>query len=233
MPIRKAQQFEAWSYSRLSDWEECPRKAALKHIGKLKEPANAAMDRGKLIHGEAARYATRRLPEAPLPPALERFPDEFAALRARPDVECELQLAVNRDWQPCEWFGPDAWLRVVIDCTHAGVAPEEAGRTIIDFKTGKVRAENADQLDLYGLVALARWPGIKRADAALWYLDQGEIVDRAITLAEAKRLRQAWMDRAAPMLTDTTFDPKPGDACRWCWYGQDARAKGGPGRCEH
>lgn len=233
MPIRKAQQFEAWSYSRLTDWEECPRKAALKHIGKLKEPPSPALDRGKAVHVEAAAYALRRLPAEPLPTSLERFPEEFAALRARPDVECELQLAMNRDWQPCEWFGADAWLRVVVDCTHAGVAPEEAGRTVIDFKTGKIRPSNNDQLDLYGLAALARWPGIKRVDASLWYLDQGELVDRSIVLTDARRLRREWEQRAAPMLADTAFAPKPGDACRWCWYGQDARAKGGPGRCEH
>lgn len=231
MPIRRLPQFDAWSWSRLGDWEECPLKAKLKHLDKIKEPGSPALDRGSAIHKEAEGYVTGRLPD--LPASLERFFEEFAALRARKDAECERQLAVDAGWAPCDWFGPGAWLRVVIDCTHAGASPDEAGRTVIDYKTGKVRPRNDDQLDLYNLVALAYHPHVKRADAWLWYLDQGETSTRSLVRAEAAKLQRKWEKRVKPMLADRTFAPKPADECRWCFYGQAGVAKGGPGLCKY
>lgn len=230
MPIKAAPRITAWSYSRLSDYEECPLKAKLKHLDKIQEPGGHALQRGADIHKLAEAYTMGRVDE--LPPELARFPDEFADLRARKDVECERQLAVTAAWQPCAWFGAGAWLRVVVDVTFAGVTPDEPGRTVIDYKTGKVRVTNNDQLDLYGLVMLAYYPGIKRVDSALWYLDQGEIASRSLVRAEAEAVRTRWEKRVAPLLADETFAPKPGNACRWCFYGQGGKAKGGPGRCQ-
>jgi CRISPR/Cas system-associated exonuclease Cas4 (RecB family) len=230
MPIKAVKKFTAWSYSRLSDYEACPRRAKFKHLDKLVEPAGPALERGGQIHKEAEAYVRRRVPE--LPKSLERFPAEFAALRARDDVETELQLAVTREWRPCDWFGADAWLRIVVDATHAGVAATEAGRVIIDYKTGKMYPDKVDQLDLYGLVALAYHAGVRRVDSALWYLDQGEIINRVLVRAEAPAVRQRWEERVVALLADERFDPKPGNACRFCWFGQGGRDKGGPGLCE-
>lgn len=230
MPIRAAQRFTAWSYSRLSDYEDCPLKAKLKHLDKVQEPSSPALQRGSDVHELAARYATGKLDV--LPPELARFPEEFTDLRRRKDVEVERQLAVTCAWQPCAWFGHDAWLRIVVDATYAGATFDEPGRVVIDHKTGKVRATNNDQLDLYGLVMLVYYPGVKRVDSALWYLDQGEIASRSLLRTEADTVRARWERRVAPMLADEAFAPKPGNACRWCWYGQGGKAKGGPGLCD-
>jgi len=230
MPIKVAPYLSAWSYSRLSDYEECPLKAKCKHLDKIAEPGGEALERGKRIHTLAEQYTMRRLTE--LPPELANFPEEFGGLRARKDVECERQLAVNRNWQPCGWFGADAWLRIVVDVTYAGATPDEPGRVVVDHKTGKIRVENASQLDLYGLVMFAYYPGIKRVDSALWYLDQGEIVSKSLVPDEAPALRAKWEQRVAPMLADRTFAPTPGNGCRWCFYGQSGKAKRGPGLCQ-
>lgn len=229
MPIRALPRFTAWSYTRFADYKECPLKAKLKHLDKIVEPAGEALERGAAIHKEAEAYVGRRLEV--LPESLARFPEEFAALRARRDVESERQMAVTASWQPCEWFARDAWLRVVVDATYAGVLPHEPGRTVIDYKTGKIRQANADQLDLYGLVMLAYYPGVKCVDSALWYLDQGEIVSRTLTPSGAPALRERWGRLVLPMLSDETFAPKPSNGCRWCFYGVSGVAKGGPGMC--
>jgi hypothetical protein len=229
MPIKAVQRFQAWSYSRLSDYEACPRRAKYKHLDRLVEPSGPALQRGSDIHKECEGYVTGRLTE--LPKSLARFPEEFAALRARKDVECERQLAVTSSWQPCDWFAANAWLRVVVDATYAGAA-DEAGRVLLDYKTGRVYPDKVDQLDLYGLIAFAYHPGIKRVDSAFWYLDAGEVIARSLVVTELDKLKKKWTKRVAPLLADERFDPKPGDPCRWCHFGQAGKAKGGPGLCE-
>lgn len=230
MPIKATKRFTAWSYSRLSDYESCPRRAKFKHLDKLVEPAGPALARGSDIHKECEGYVTGRLVE--LPESLARFPEEFAALRARKDVETERQLAVTAAWQPCEWFASNAWLRVVVDATYAGADATEAGRVLLDYKTGRVYPDKVDQLDLYGLIAFAYHPGLKRVDSAFWYLDAGEVINKSLVVAEVAKLKKKWEKRVAPLLADEAFLPKAGDGCRWCFFGQGGKAKGGPGLCE-
>jgi hypothetical protein len=234
MPIRRVPQLTAFSYSRLSDYEECPRRAKFKHIEKLKEPTGPALERGKAIHSEAERYVRGLLPT--LPPSLARFPDEFAALlKIGKSVAVEQQLAVNARWQQCDWFGSDAWLRVVVDAYYREQAADGGPDRIvmIDYKTGRVYPDKVDQLDLYGLVALALNPDVERIESAFWYLDAGEILDQVLLRSEAEPVRKRWVKRVAPLLADTTFAPTPGDGCRWCHFGMSGKAKGGPGLCEY
>ena len=124
-------------------------------------------------------------------------------------------------WQPVEWFGSAAWLRAVLDAAYT----EADRRVVIDYKTGKIRLENMDQLDLYALVVFAHEPTIKIVDAQLWYLDAGELRQRAYTREAMPQIRKTWVARTKKMLADTAFKPTPGNACRWCAF---SKAKAGP-----
>jgi hypothetical protein len=106
---------------------------------------------------------------------------------------------------------------------------------IIDFKTGKVRPENVEQLDLYAAVAIAHAPDhVQVIDAELWYLDWGEIIRRTYSRADALQLQKKYKkDKAVlRMLSDTTFKPTPGNHCRWCFFGQAKKGEG-PGLCKY
>jgi hypothetical protein len=232
VPIKAIKQFTAWSFSRLTDYEDCPRRAKFKHLDKYAEPGGPALERGSKIHKDCEAFVRGRLVE--LPPSLARFPEEFAELRKiAKDVAVEQQLAVDADWRPCDWFGPQAWLRVVVDASHRSAETEVSTIVMVDYKTGKIYPDKVDQLDLYGLVGLAYHPDIKRVDGAFWYLDQGEIINRSLLRgAEETRCRKVWAKRVKPMLADSTFAPTPGDGCRWCFFGQNGLAKGGRGLCE-
>jgi hypothetical protein len=39
------------------------------------------------------------------------------------------------------------------------------------------------------------------------------------------KLADDWEDKTRPMLNDTIFAPKPGNACRWCHW---KKSNGGP-----
>jgi hypothetical protein len=233
MPTKKPDMFTAASLSRVEDWESCPFFAKCKHIDKRPVPVGPAMDRGRRIHKLAEDFGTGRLKE--LPTELQLFKKEFVDLRRHAKhLAVEQQVAVDDRWVPTDWFGRDAWLRVVFDVLY-DVVTKIVVRIIIDHKTGKVYVEkNQAQLDNYAAVgfALPAQPVLTEVRTKLWYLDQGEEVVRTYKPSDAPRLRAAWEKRVAPFFADRTFKPTP--SARACKpYGKPcpfSKSVGGPCR---
>jgi hypothetical protein len=233
MPTKAQKLFTAASLSRVEDWESCPFFARCKHLDKLPVPVGPAMDRGRRIHKLAEDYGTGRLKE--LPPELKLFKKEFTDLRRHAKhLAVEQQVAVDDRWVPTDWFGADAWLRIVFDAVY-DVVTKLTVRVIIDHKTGKVyREKNQAQLDLYAAVgfALPAQPAVVEVKTKLWYLDQGEEVVQTFKPGDVPKLRAAWERRVKPFYADRTFKPTPSErACHP--YGKPcpfSRSVGGPCR---
>lgn len=210
-----------WSFSRLNDYRKCPAFAKYKHIDKLKEPGNAAMDRGSAIHKLAENYSQGTKKDK-LPPELAFFEKEFKALQKRPVVaEEKWALTAPPKWEPTEFFAKDVWVRLVLDC----IVPEEHEAEIIDYKTGKPYERNKESLSLYAIGGFQYCPTVKTIKAGLWYLDTGEKTEVEFKREELPKLQKYWVKETKKMLSDTTFEPTPGNACRWCHF---SKGKGGP-----
>lgn len=219
----KPRRLKAWSYSTYSNYERCPRRVYYAKIERLPDPIGKAGQRGIHAHEQAEQYVLGQLDE--LPKILRQFPAEFDELRAHPRVETEGEWAFTRTWETTDWRDwSGAWVRVKLD---AAVREGDVLR-VIDYKTGMVRNYDA-QVELYALAGFLRHPAVKRVEAELWYLDQGEIDGPyGFKKAEVDELRKVWEERVAPMMTDETFEPTPHPAvCRYCPF---SKKKGGP--CE-
>lgn len=211
--------FTAWSYSRLSQWETCAAQAAYKHLDKLKEEASPAMARGDQIHKAAAAFFQS---QGPMPQEAAKFAGLFAEVLSCPVRVVEQQWGFNSSWRATGWFDKAAWVRVVLDL---GVIYPDNTADVIDHKTGKEYANNADQRELNGLAMLCRYPELSHVTSRMWYLDSGHETVCEIDQADRTDLIQKWSERAAPMLADTLFAPRPGTHCARCSY---SRSKGGP-----
>lgn len=216
---------DAWSFSRLQCYEECPAKFRYRNIDKLPEPKGDALLRGIKIHGIAETYLKGKDPDE-LPPALETFDGQFQELHALTPM-VEQKWAFTSTWKPTGFFakGPQAaWLRVVPD---AAVLYDDAAAEVIDFKTGKVYGENADQVELFALATFAKFSHVNEVTTRLWYLDDGteKIGEFVRDSAAIKETKEEWVERTAPMFNDTTFAPRPSNKCRWCAF---SRSAGGP-----
>lgn len=225
--------FTAWSFSRWKDHSDpvsgCPRRARLKHLDKLPEgETSPAMARGGAIHKEAEDFVKGLVKK--LPATLLNFAAEFKLLRqAKALAEGKWGLDVR--WQPVgftDWVR--CWCRVVLD---AHFRPDPQTARVIDYKTGKVYGDNAEQLELYAVAGFAYYPDVERVETELWYLDQGLILpekasDRVyVKKKELAALQKKWRERAIPLLTDKKFVPRPGAHCGRCAY---SKARSGP--CE-
>lgn len=223
--------FTAWSFSRYSDYRQCPRKAKLKHIDKIEEPPNDAMRRGADIGRLAELYIKGKV--RTLPKVLDKFKKTFASMRdtykKNPQrMVVEDQWALDGKWARSEWFAKDCVVRIKVD---AGRLESKGFMLITDWKTGKYRAEKreeyVEQLELYCLGALVLDETLEKVQARLAYLDEGIIFpepesDEEATLtftrADIPKLKRTWDKRTRAMLLDRSFPPRPNDKCRWCHY---------------
>lgn len=245
--------FKSWSYSRYADYELCPLKARLKHLDKIFEPPNAAMERGSMIHKEAEEFMLGRGSEETAPVIFGRFQPLLVKVRkflrtckpeGRENVQVEKGWALTKKWGVVEWDDwANAWLRVKIDLFS--VQKDPSGRSFVelcDWKTGKFRAENAEaymeQLELYALAIFAKYPKISRVEGRLMYVDAQVIFpekDGASLLERRRdfaRLKKKWGAKVKAMLHDTEFLPRPNWSCKWCHFRKDNAANGG-GQCQY
>ena len=164
----------AISYSRLADFKNCPLLFREKYITKsIKFQPNAAMERGSAIHKSLERNVVRALHDKP--PVgdrvvLDTHPIIEAFIAKHPIITVEEKTAFNDKWQQREYFDKDVFFRSVIDLE--GRTLEKNGVvSIIDFKTGKYN-ESKEQLKLYNMVALLKYPEAVSASSALLFVDQ-------------------------------------------------------------
>ncbi len=208
-----SEKITAWSFSRYNTYSQCPGKAKLLYIEKLKEPSSPALENGTIKHAELENYLRGR---QPLPEWVHKNLLEFCVNLAAAKPAVELEVAFNREWKPVDWFSKDAWARIKIDVL------DKAGShvNIIDWKTGKVRdGEYDEQLELYALTALLMFPTVETVSSALAFVDQGVILNgEQFTRADLNMLLKRWEDRVNIMLTDTEFKYTPNKYCKWCHF---------------
>jgi CRISPR/Cas system-associated exonuclease Cas4 (RecB family) len=229
IPIK---QIQGWSFSRYNAYKECPLKAKYKFVDKLKEPGSTAMERGNAIHKLAEDYTKGLLKK--LPVELQLFKEEFADLKKQKVKFVEEQWTFKADWAQTAWNDWNgAWLRIKTDVSYINTAHNAL--VVIDHKTGKYSerkfAEYEEQLELYGLAGLKQFPTVDVVSPRLWYLDHGIIhpspdqLEIEYARKDEAYLDKKWRAKVKPMLADTTFKPKPGNACTYCHF---KKANGGP-----
>lgn len=232
--FKKNEFITSWSFTRYNDHRQCPLKAKLKHVDKIEEPPNEAMERGSDIGTLAELYVKGDKSLKKLPDTLAKFKEEFTKLRelfakTPRRMIVEDSWAATKDWKPTVW---NDWngcaVRVKID---VGFLESPTSMVIIDWKTGKYRAEKreeyVEQLELYALTAFIVNPDLEKVTAKLCYLDVGVTFPEPNS-PDAKRLvffrkdvpalKKTWDKRTRAMLLDRSFPARPNDKCRWCHY---------------
>ena len=190
----------SWSPSRLSKWEECPRKAKFEIVQKL----CPACFKGKLggVWGEPQICDTCGKVES-VPPAIARGTALHAAaeqfIRYGGKVPADLKnvekllklirkdfrkgyttieedMVFDADWNPVTKFTKGAWLRTKLDVLTieddmAEVIDWKSGG--IDKRTGEVRPNPAydAQLSIYATAVLTTYPKVKQVACVLAFID--------------------------------------------------------------
>ena len=211
---------KTWSYSRLSVFEQCPKRYYYASIEKIPTPQHPAATRGTDIHNEAEMFIKG---EGKMTKGLRMFEEGFENLKegyCDGDVSVEEDWAFDIKWQPAQWNELKTWCRYKIDAYI-----KKPDRTVvIDFKTGRYMGNektHEQQCALYAVATFNRDPSIEVVQAELWYLDHGKISRHSYT-ADELRERQATFHERALKLTEAIDYPAKASVenCRWCHFGK-------------
>lgn len=237
-PIALEPPITFWSASSIKQFETCPFNLWLARVLRCERPEigddpKHPLVRGSRIHAEAEAYVKGG---GPLTSDLRKFKDQLEALRTQYEegkVEVEEDWAFTRAWAPTEWLGPDCW--ALIKCDAVVHEESDGGPVvrIIDYKTGKrfgKEVVHGQQMGIYAVAALARYPETSLVICELWYLDEGKTSRKTYTPAQIQTLTQRVEQRANRLTDALAFPPKANrSSCRYCDFGTNV----GTGVCPY
>ena len=213
----------ALSWSRYSDFAQCPRKFYLKYIEKSFPPfddKSPHLVRGRNLHKQLEDYADYlkfpndmadpdMAPEtASLRPALEMMYKTSVSLQP------ESQIAINTQWKQVEWFARDAYWRLIVDL----IAIRQNHVIIWDYKSGKFQpyAEQCGQLHLTAAVFLAGNPAFEFAQVDYVYLDSKRSDGVKITRDQVPEIIKIFDARSKAVNEEVDWTPTKNEFCNWC-----------------
>lgn len=212
----------ALSWSRLSDYMQCPLKFNLKYILKAfppEEEKSVHLIKGENLHKQMEDYVLARNGFIPMPPsfspeAQQTIPlvDKFYSMF--PNVEPEAQIACKLDWTPDEWFGKEVAWRAIWDV----VCFNDNQVFIGDYKTGKIYpyTNTYGQLHLSAVIALNRFPNVQKVDTAYLFMEHKQCQNFTVTREELPKIQMYFDDKWKQVNSETKWEPRVNEFCRWC-----------------
>ncbi len=201
----------SWSYSKLKNFEVCPKRMYEVDIAKTYQDAGGeALLWGNAVHDALAKALKNN---APLPPEMAQYQYWVDRVkRGSGELFVEQKYAINRMFQKTGYFSPDVWYRGIGDVVR--IAGTMA--LVLDWKTGKI-LEDSVQLMLMAQCLFSHYPEITHVRSSfVWLKDdcetpelltRQEVADQWIGLLD----RVNGMEEAHKTLN---YPPKPGRLCR-------------------
>lgn len=197
-----------WSYSLLSDFANCPRKAYHKFIVKdlPREEKSEAQQWGIDIH----RALEDRINSGTRSKLAE--PYEHFVLPFETAAKAELKLGMSETSGPAPFF-PKPWGRGVVDV----FIDHGPSVVLLDWKTGKLR-EDPKELFCHAMLVKANFPKVEKITGAfVWLKDNklGTVYDLSNTSRAEAGTRAAM--KTMQTYHDSDYWPTtPNPLCGWC-----------------
>lgn len=230
-----------FSYSKINTCENCMYKASRVYIDRSVGEYDLMASVGTEFHSTMEDYAKQCL-KAGIQSDQEIALEHIRALRGKltvdewdgiagpasyfilnhqfpkPPFYAERDMAFTRDWKPCGFEDPNAYVRAKIDLHSIH------GKTAIidDYKTGfKVKTIKSPsslfQLRFYAMMLFLAYPEIEEIDIANHYIRFYDLkVSSTVRRSEIPEFQEYVNDKILSIMTTTEFKPKIQDHCRVC-----------------
>jgi len=216
----------AWSYSRLKNFEVCPKRHFHVDIAKdFREEEGESLVWGNMVHKALAERISKG---TALPTGMEKFEKWVEKIvtgqgNANVQILVEQQLAINENFGKTAWFPSDAeragtgapWYRGIGDVIKI-VGPVAL---VVDWKTGKI-IEDSQQLALMAACVFAHHPDVMKVRSEfIWLKDDANTRDDFHRNDMAAMWKHLWprIEALKYAHETTSYPAKPGHLCRrWC-----------------
>jgi hypothetical protein len=206
-----------WSYSKLKNYESCPRRYYEVDVTK----AWAQDDSEELRRGNALHLAMKnRVKKGTELPVEFAYMEPWAVKLAIGDnVYCEMKLALTRDMKMTGWSARDVYYRGIIDYLHVGSINDLIIGSLVDYKTGKPK-EDDTQLGLSAALVFAHNPKIVGISATFLWTEYDDTSHASFKRSHIKETWDAVKPRVAKLeqaTKDGEFPAIKNFLCReWC-----------------
>lgn len=204
----------AWSFSRLKNYETCPKRHHEVDILKtFKDKGGEALEWGTQVHEGFAKSLSEG---TPLPAELTAYQHWVDRVKDGPgDLYVEQKYAITKDFAKTSWFAPDAWYRGIGDVVRI----DGPVGLVLDWKTGKITVDSV-QLLLMAQCIFSHFPTVQKVRSEFVWLKDDCSTPEVYTkqdvadgwygvLARLEDLERAHLLQSYP--------PKPGFLCkRYC-----------------
>src|SRR5258708_567868 len=147
----------AWSYSKLKNFETCPKRHYEIDIAKSyveEQEPGGPLDWGDRVHKALAKACTGA---AALPPEMKDYQHWVDRVRAGPGtLLVEQKYAITRAFEKATYFAPDVWYRGIGDVVRL----DGPVALVLDWKTGKILVDSV-QLMLMAQCIFSHYPEVK------------------------------------------------------------------------
>lgn len=210
----------AWSFSKLKNYETCPKRYYEIDVAKnVKEAPSDALTYGDLVHKSfaAALKDSTPLPDGPDPDQdLTGFQKWIDLVRAGPGrLLVEQKYAIKKDFTKTQWFSNDVWYRGIGDVVRI----DGPVALVLDWKTGKIKVDSV-QLMLMAQCIFSHYPEVQRVRSEFVWLQDDCTTPEVFTRQDVADAWVGLLDRVASLAkahTSLSFPPKPSYLCaRWC-----------------
>ncbi len=217
-----------WTYSKLGTFENCPKKYG--HLYVLKDVKEEDSDHLRIGNEIHAAMADAIKTGDPLRADLAKYQHHVDRARKGHDrdgvkILVEQKLAMNRNFQPTEFFADDVWLRGIVDV--AKVAGDVA--VVLDWKTGAPK-EDSVQLALFAALIFSHHPQVQKIRTEFVWLRDDFSSPEDFIREDLVELWSIMMPRAEELEAATKameFPPHENALCRYCPVKQCAYNKKG------
>lgn len=162
---------KATSFSALNNFETCPKKFWHLRVRRdVKEVEGEALRYGKKVHKALEHLVSRG---TPLPKQFKHLAPYVQPFIDFPGTKhTELELAINEQYQPVDWFAKDVWIRAKLDLVIVG----DRTALLVDYKTGRMKDDGFTQLKLAAAMLMLFFKQVEKVTMAyMWTEHDGEI----------------------------------------------------------
>jgi hypothetical protein len=212
-PARPAGKEWNWSYSKLKNFELCPKRMYELDIAKTYVEAvevGGPLEWGNRVH-DAFKVALTT--GTNMPAEMLAYQPWVDRVRAGPgQLLVEQKYAITRSFAPTTYFAADVWYRGIGDVVRI----DTDIALILDWKTGKI-LEDSVQLMLMAQCLFSHYPGLKYVRSEFVWLKDDCTTPELFTRKEVGDQWVGLLDRVNGMelaSQQMNYPPKPGRLCK-------------------